>query len=59
MKRCPQCNQTYDDGSLNFCLMDGTPLVATGSEPTVVLTKAVPARKSKVAMWTALVEFKL
>jgi hypothetical protein len=28
MKRCPTCNQTYIDTSLNFCLEDGTPLLA-------------------------------
>src|SRR6185295_19439834 len=27
MKRCPSCNRTYTDLSLNFCLEDGTPLV--------------------------------
>lgn len=27
MKRCPSCNRTYTDASLNFCLEDGTPLV--------------------------------
>ena len=28
MKRCPTCNRTYTDLSLNFCLEDGTPLAA-------------------------------
>jgi hypothetical protein len=27
MKRCPSCNRSYTDASLNFCLEDGTPLV--------------------------------
>src|SRR5215213_1128026 len=26
MKRCPSCNRTYADTSLNFCLEDGSPL---------------------------------
>lgn len=26
MKRCPSCNRTYTDASLNFCLEDGSPL---------------------------------
>ena len=30
MKRCPSCNRTYTDLSLNFCLEDGTPLVTSG-----------------------------
>jgi hypothetical protein len=40
MKRCPECGQTYNDGSLNFCLMDGAPLADTDSEPTVVLAQS-------------------
>src|SRR4051794_21459616 len=36
MKRCPKCGQTYNDGSLNFCLMDGAALTPD-TEPTVVL----------------------
>ena len=32
MKRCPTCNRTYTDNSLNFCLEDGTPL-ATDAPP--------------------------
>jgi len=30
MKRCPSCNRTYTEPSLNFCLEDGTHLVSTG-----------------------------
>jgi hypothetical protein len=30
MKRCPSCNRTYTDLSLNFCLEDGTPLANDG-----------------------------
>ena len=30
MKRCPTCNRTYADPSLNFCLEDGTPLKVDG-----------------------------
>lgn len=34
MKRCPSCNRTFTDVSLNFCLEDGTPLVSdTGVDP--------------------------
>jgi hypothetical protein len=31
MKRCPTCNRTYTDLSLNFCLEDGTPLASDAS----------------------------
>src|SRR5215208_1565474 len=34
MKRCPTCNRTYTDLSLNFCLEDGTPL-ASDAPPAV------------------------
>ena len=35
MKVCPQCDQTYHDDDLNFCLMDGSPLADGASQPTV------------------------
>lgn len=34
MKRCPSCNRTYNDLSLNFCLEDGTPLVGEAVTPS-------------------------
>jgi uncharacterized protein YlbG (UPF0298 family) len=34
MKRCPSCNRSYTDASLNFCLEDGTPLVADAPPPS-------------------------
>jgi hypothetical protein len=34
MKRCPNCNRTYTDQALNFCLEDGTPLVGVTPSPT-------------------------
>jgi hypothetical protein len=33
MKRCPSCNRSYTDQSLNFCLEDGTPLVPDAPTP--------------------------
>ena len=52
MKRCAKCDQTYADDTLNYCLADGTMLVNTGEEPTVVterptITAAQPAKKGK------------
>lgn len=44
MKVCPQCDRTFDDDSLNFCLSDGTPLVTTESQATVVIPPAVTTR---------------
>lgn len=40
MKRCPTCNRTYTDLSLNFCLEDGTPLTPDapgGPDPNATL----------------------
>ena len=39
MKRCPTCNRTYTDLSLNFCLEDGTPLApdAPAVDPNATL----------------------
>jgi hypothetical protein len=31
MKRCPQCNRTYEDDALSFCLDDGSPLLSTSA----------------------------
>ena len=33
MKRCPQCNRTYTDDDLSFCLDDGSPLQSTSAPP--------------------------
>ena len=33
MKKCPSCQRTYTDLSLNFCLEDGTPLIAQPGSP--------------------------
>jgi hypothetical protein len=37
MKRCPTCNRTYTDLSLNFCLEDGTPLAADAPDPNATI----------------------
>jgi hypothetical protein len=34
MKRCPQCNRTYRDDTLRFCLEDGAALAAIGRPPS-------------------------
>src|SRR5688500_17851217 len=54
MKRCPECNRTYYDETLNFCLEDGASLVdgdtsddataifSTDDQPTYAYTKQHP-----------------
>lgn len=40
MKRCPKCNQQYEDQNLNFCLSDGEMLIDSGeadATPTVYM----------------------
>jgi hypothetical protein len=40
MKRCPTCNRSYPDDSLNFCLDDGSPLQASyDPEATLVMSQ--------------------
>lgn len=41
MKRCPVCNETYPDDSLNYCLADGTTLdkISDDAPPTVFMNK--------------------
>jgi hypothetical protein len=44
MKRCPTCNQIFEDEWLTFCTVDGTPLIDTGAQyqpPTVVISPPV------------------
>lgn len=54
MKRCPQCDQVYNDGSLSFCLLDGAPLTPTDSEPTIVMPKPAAPKKSRMLLWVGL-----
>lgn len=68
MKTCPQCDQSFNDDTLNFCLIDGTPLVATESQPTIVMpgkgveTVVIPpavetvsaAKKSSSTLWIVI-----
>lgn len=40
MKRCPQCDQSYSDNNLRFCLADGSPLSelsASDEKETIVI----------------------
>ena len=47
MKRCPRCNRTYTDLSLNFCLEDGTPLLSNVAPRAAVPTdRYAPARST-------------
>src|SRR5580765_3098053 len=50
MKRCPKCNQEYQDDSLRFCLEDGTPLSAmtrgAAAPATEILPHALPTQRS-------------
>ena len=36
MKQCPKCRTNYADDTLRFCLEDGTPLVASVEQETVI-----------------------
>src|ERR1051325_10775874 len=45
MKRCPTCNRTYTDVSLNFCLEDGTPLATDGPPVDPNATVRYPAAR--------------
>lgn len=59
MKICPQCEQTFNDDKLMFCLIDGSPLVPTESQPTVVIDRAgtteqLPQRSNKT-LWIAFI----
>ena len=42
MKRCPRCNQTYDDDQLNFCLNDGELLTKSSRPPSTMYADDAP-----------------
>ncbi len=44
MKICPNCNQTYTDETLNFCLNDGSALREKESEPPPTVFMDSPRR---------------
>src|SRR5688572_2954163 len=52
MMMFPQCRRTYS-GEYSFCLSDGTPLVDTTEEPTVVAPRkpAPPRRGAKIIIF--------
>ena len=41
MKRCPQCNRTFTDDALSFCLDDGSPLASVSAPPPPDLSATV------------------
>lgn len=50
MKRCPTCNQTFDEEWLSFCTQDGTTLLedAAPAAPPPTVRAAVPATPSSL-----------
>ena len=50
MKRCPSCRRRYSDDSLNFCLDDGSTLLAEPvSDPTLISpTMAAPLTPARI-----------
>src|SRR5207247_2389612 len=46
MKRCPKCNQTFEEDWLSFCTQDGATLVDTSALPSgpppTVLSSSMP-----------------
>ena len=59
MKRCPTCNQTFDEGWLSFCTNDGTTLVEDSpSPPDLMKTIMAPppppvSRPNEQANWSS------
>ena len=56
MKRCPTCNQTFEEDWLTFCIQDGTTLIEdqgpSEPPPTIMApTPAEPAKENELATW--------
>jgi hypothetical protein len=49
MKICPQCNSSYTDDNLQFCLQDGTPLATyQNQEPETVIRQITPVNQMRI-----------
>jgi hypothetical protein len=58
MKRCPTCNQTFDEDWLSFCTNDGTTLIEQSSSrsdppPTIMAPAPPPVSKDQQANWNS------
>ena len=54
MKRCPTCNQTFDEEWLSFCTQDGTTLVAepaTANQPPTIVSPGQSEAASPQPTW--------
>ncbi|HEX8843937.1 MAG TPA: hypothetical protein VF791_04810 [Pyrinomonadaceae bacterium] len=51
MKRCPTCRQVYSDEALNFCRIDGTPLVAEGEPQTLLFNSGAQTGEAETAVF--------
>lgn len=53
MKTCPHCDTRYSDDTLQFCLQDGTPLLAPDARhtPTVVLAEDETVTRGGGVQW--------
>lgn len=49
MKRCPVCNNTFDDPYLSFCPNDGTPLVRMSPDEAHTVLMSAPDPAATVA----------
>lgn len=47
MKRCPKCQRTYEDDSLNFCLDDGSVLLLSGAGVDTAATAVLETTETK------------
>ncbi len=62
MKRCPACNQTFDEEWLSFCTQDGTTLIedsgaASGPPPPILAPPPVRPGPEPVNLNSPTVEF--
>jgi hypothetical protein len=46
MKRCPKCRRRFSDDSLNFCLDDGSPLLAQPDSEQTLISPTIAAPSS-------------
>lgn len=57
MKRCPKCQLSYDDNSLEFCLEDGTKLISTDNFNTEIPTVTHSNKQNQTTAKTVSLPF--
>jgi hypothetical protein len=54
MKYCPNCNRSYEDEQMRFCLDDGAQLVSFSQANTLIIPAQAPSNKEEAGVRTMI-----